>query len=242
MSIIKTINYFGKILVVNLERDINKLQKFLTNFSKSLLKDQLCVFKGVDGKKLDIRIIEDDILTKKGRLSVLKQKQEIFGISLTYGSLGCALSHYLVLQECSKQTKPYLIFEDDARIIDNFDTELALLIDHITHIRLQYDILYLGLHNIPALNKTNRYNELLYIPNGLTCGLWAMIISPVGAKKILDMAFPLSVQIDSQISNIKHKLKMYATHKELAEHCWEFGSSTQNQKSCETLVGDLYSG
>lgn len=229
------LDYFGRVLVINLERDSYKYDKFINSFSKSTLIQKLDRFKAVDGKVLDLRIIGKDLITDSARSSILTDKQKTFGISLTYGALGCALSHYLIMQDCVNQKLPYLIFEDDCRIIDTFDEDMNKLVNHIKD--LEYDLLYLGLHNIPSLNKQNSYNDILYLPMGLTCGTWAMIITPSGANKILNMIFPLSVQIDSEISKIKPKLKVYATKKELAKHSWEFRSTTQQKLGCETLVG-----
>lgn len=228
------IDYFDKILFINLDRDTKKKNQFLAHIQQSSIKTKIVRFKAVDGKKLDIRLLDKTIVSENAIKEVVKGKQKHFGVSMTYGALGCALSHYLILKECKIATKPYLIFEDDSRIIDNFDTHISQITNHIENNKINFDIVYLGLHNIPALNKKKSYDELLYIPQGLTCGTWAMIISPSGAQKILNYAFPLSVQIDSEISRVKTKMNVYATKMELATHSWSFGSSTQQQRGCQT--------
>jgi GR25 family glycosyltransferase involved in LPS biosynthesis len=236
------IDFFEKVLVINLPRDTKKYRRFTDSISGSSLLKRLQRFDAVDGKNLDIRIIENNILHQSGRSDILLGKQKRFGVSLTYGALGCALSHYLILNECSKAEKPYLIFEDDIVLHTEIDNELHALVQHIISNKIDFDLLYLGLHNIPSLNKNKSYDQLLYIPQGLTCGTWAMIISPKGAAKILDIVFPLSVQIDSEISKVKNQLKIFATKKELAKHDYNFGSSTQSKNGCITTVGALNNG
>lgn len=233
-------DFFSKIILLNLPRDTKKYNRFMQFVEVSDTLKKIEKFEAVDGKNLDIRIIGADLLSDSARSDILLGQQKTFGVSLTYGALGCALSHYLILKECSKAKKPYLIFEDDIVICTDFDNELLILTDHIKNISLEFDLLYLGLHNIPALDKSLSYDDILYIPHGLTCGTWAMIISPEGASKILDLVFPLNVQIDSEISRHKNHLRVFATKKELARHDHYFGSSTQSRKGCETAVGEYH--
>lgn len=234
------INFFSKILCINLLRDSKKYKRFIDSITGSELCPHLERFDAVDGKNLDIRIIGNELISESARSEILSSKQKRFGVSLTYGALGCALSHYLILKECSQSDRPYLIFEDDILLDPDFDNQLKILIKHIQDNSIQFDVLYLGLHNIPALNKKLSHDDILYIPQGLTCGTWAMMISPEGASKILNLIFPLNVQIDSEISRHKNTLRVFATKKELAKHDFNFGSSTQSRKGCETAVNDIW--
>lgn len=234
------IDFFSRIVLLNLASDIKKYNRFMGFIADPNFRQQIERFEAVDGKNLDIRIIGDEIISSSARSDILSGRQKRFGVSLTYGALGCALSHYLILKACSKENKPYLIFEDDIILDSDFTNELTILVEHINNIGLKFDILYLGLHNIPALNKKLSYDDMLYMPQGLTCGTWAMIISPDGASNILKLVFPLSVQIDSEISRHKNKLKVFATKKELAKHDYYFGSNTQSRKGCETAVNGIW--
>jgi GR25 family glycosyltransferase involved in LPS biosynthesis len=233
------IDFFSRILLLNLIGDTKKYNRFIGLVADSDLHKHIERFDAVNGKNLDIRIVGKELLSPSGRSDILSGKQKRFGVSLTYGALGCALSHYLILKECSQAEKPYLIFEDDIVLNMDFSNQLSILIEHIKNISLEFDLIYLGLHNIPSLNKNLSYDDMLYIPQGLTCGTWAMIISPDGASNILKLAFPLNIQIDSEISRNKNKLKVFATKKELAKHDHYFGSSTQSRKGCETATGAL---
>jgi GR25 family glycosyltransferase involved in LPS biosynthesis len=233
------IDFFSRIVLLNLFRETKKYNRFMSLVTDLDLHKHIERFDAVDGKNLDIRTIGENFLSSSARSDILLGKQKRFGVSLTYGALGCALSHYLILKECSKANKPYLIFEDDIVLDPDFSNQLTILIEHVKNIALKFDIIYLGLHNIPSLNKKLSYDDMLYVPQGLTCGTWAMIISPEGASNILKLVFPLNVQIDSEISRHKNKLKVFATKKELAKHDHYFGSTTQSRKGCETAIGIL---
>lgn len=225
-------SYFSRIFVINLAKHKDRFKFIESQLQKSDIYDLVEKFVAVDGANLDLRIIDSSVITEQARERILSGKQKTFGVDLTYGSLGCALSHLLILQECCEADKPYLILEDDI-IINDLENKLF---DCIEELPKDFDLLYLGLHQLPHLNKDQSYSKNLYIPTGLTCGTFGMIISPVGAKKILDHVFPLSVQIDSQISRNKKHLKVFATKEQLVKHNFNFGSSTQQKRGCVTNV------
>ena len=218
-------DYFSKVLCISLPESKKRQDNIFKQFSQSKLNECLKIFPAVNGKNIDIRLLSDTVVTENGMNDITNRKIKHFGITLSYGALGCALSHYLIYQECKDNIKPYLILEDDIEIIDNFDAQLENLVETIGSI--EYDIVYLGLHNIPSLNKTHKISDMLYKPSGMTCGTYAMIVSNNGAQKLLDIVFPITVQIDSEISNNKKYLNVYATNTELVKHSHRFGSYVQ---------------
>jgi hypothetical protein len=102
-----------KIYYINLTEDTRKNNFFLNQVGRTCLKDKCERFNAINGKDIDINTITDSIITTNARNSIISQKQKVYGVSLTYGSLGCALSHKAIWEECSLSNKPYLIFEDD---------------------------------------------------------------------------------------------------------------------------------
>lgn len=230
------IDNFEEILYINLADQSEKNTEFTRKVSKrsSILSENMRRFDAVNGKNLDIRIIDDDIITDHARKSITRGHQRVFGISMTYGALGCALSHMLIWQDYVTQSRPILVLEDDAGICEDFDLHLKNLLEHIED--LDYDVVYLGLHNVPHLNKKNIFSDLLYKPKGLACGTFGMIVSASGRKKLLEKIFPMNVQIDSCISSKKDQMNIYACRKELVSHSWEFGSRTQRKEGCKTAT------
>lgn len=226
-------NYFAKIYYINLDRDYKRQIYVVEQFKNSTLLQQVKRFSAVDGKQINIDLIDESIITNNARKDILSNKQKTFGISLTYGALGCALSHKIIFEECAKSSKPYLIFEDDIIIDSNFDNQLEILLNECKNYS-NIDILYLGFHDIPHANKI-KINDVISKPNGLTCGTYGYILWPDGAKKILDIIFPLNIQIDSSISNNLKYFNVYCSTNDLVKMTREFKSNTQQDLSCQNI-------
>lgn len=229
MSIL--LNYFEKIYYINLDEDIKKKQYFEEEIKKSSINKICKRFDAVIGKYLDIRLIPDAIITEGAKKDILEKKQKIYGISLTYGSLACALSHYFIYKECANANKPYLIFEDDAILDSNFDTHLVGILNSIPQ---DYDIVYLGYNEIPGFGK-DKISEYISKPKGLITGLYGYILSNAGAKKLVDTIFPLNKQIDSSISDNLGKFTMYCSSSRIVGVRVDFGSKTQQKASCNNI-------
>lgn len=233
MNINNIIDYFSKIYYINLKEDNDKKEYFLGQINNSCIKNRCERFNAVSGKLIDIRLIEKYILTDNGRADIESGVQRTYGISLTYGSLGCALSHYLIFKECSLSKKSFLVLEDDIIIDNNFDRDLSSIIDTIKNI--EYDIFYLGYNEIPGFKKTT-INSVISKPTGLITGTYGMIISPEGSKKLISTIFPLDKQIDSSISDNQHKLTLYCSTQKIISANTSFVSKTQRKESLKNSV------
>lgn len=220
----------NKAYVLNLPYHSDRLAYFNSQIDNEL-KEKIEVFNAVDGHNLDLRIIDRSIISQRAIDQIKSKKIKRYGIDMTYGALGCAMSHYLILKECANSRQPYLIFEDDISLVDNISKKT---IDIIRNTPKNFDVIYLGVHDIPGLNKTNIYNDFIYTPKGLICGTFGMIISPKGAKTLLNEIFPISIQIDSEISRRQNKINMFAAIKPLVKHTLKFGSSIQGKNGTKT--------
>lgn len=225
------LNYFEKAYYINLDEDVKKRQYFEEEIQKTSIKKICKRFDAVIGKYLDIRLIPDAIITQNAKKEILEKKQRVYGISLTYGSLACALSHYFIYQHCAKAKKPYLIFEDDAILHANFDQNLTGILNSISN---DYDIVYLGYNEIPGFGK-DKISEFISKPKGLITGLYGYILSNRGAQKLLDNIFPLNKQIDSSISDNIGKFTMYCSTTKIVDVRIDFGSKTQQKASCNNI-------
>lgn len=229
MSIL--LSYFEKACYINLDEDVKKRKYFEEEIKKTSISKICKRFDAVIGKYLDIRLIPDSIITSNAKKEILEKKQRVYGISLTYGSLACALSHYFIYQQCASAQKPYLIFEDDAILQSNFDQQLTGILNSISD---DYDILYLGYNEIPGFGK-DKISEFISKPKGLITGLYGYILSNRGAQKLLDNIFPLNKQIDSSISDNIGKFTMYCSTNKLVDVRIDFGSKTQQKASCSNI-------
>lgn len=222
-------SFFEKIYFINLDEDTNKRIYFENEIKKSSISKKCTKYTAVIGKYLDIRLIPDSIITESAKLDVMQKKQRVYGISLTYGSLACALSHYFIYQECRKSQKPFLVFEDDIIIDHDFDLNLTNVLLQIQN--KDYDIVYLGYNEIPGFVKT-KVDDVISKPKGLITGLYGYIVSPKGAQKLIDSIFPLNKQIDSSISDNSELFTFYCSTKNIVRVKTDFGSKTQMNASC----------
>ncbi len=223
------VDCFDKICYINLDEDIIKREYFEKEIKKSVINDKCERYTAVIGKYLDIRLIPDTIITKNAKNDILLKKQKTYGVSLTYGSLACALSHYFLYNDCAQADKPYLIFEDDVILLDEFDIYLYNILTEIAN--TNYDILYLGYNEIPGFNKQT-ISKYLAKPTGLITGMYAYVVTPQGAKKILNTIFPLNKQIDSSISDNGEVFNKLCSDRRIAGVRVDFGSKTQMDTSC----------
>ena len=101
------------IFVINLERCVEKRKK-MENRLNGL---NFTIMDACDGKNLSISELE------KMNVGVLKEwKDPHSGRNITWGEVGCALSHYKIYEHCVKNNiENAVIFEDDA-IPSNIDT------------------------------------------------------------------------------------------------------------------------
>lgn len=221
-----------KIYYINLDSDVKKKNFFLEQVGKTCLKNRCERYPAIDGTSIDINKIDDTIITNNARQSIISQKQKVYGVSLTYGSLGCALSHKKIWEECASSNNTYVIFEDDIIPHPNFNNIFNQVLSQLNNIK--YDIFYLGYNEIPGFRKT-KINDVMSKPAGLITGMYGYLVSPQGSQKLLSV-FPLNKQIDSSISdNLKH-ISAYCSTTNLISANISFGSKTQRANSCKNLV------
>jgi GR25 family glycosyltransferase involved in LPS biosynthesis len=228
-------SYFDKIYYINLEEDKNKKVYFEQEIQKSKFLSKTCKrYEAVIGKYLDIRLIPESIVTTKAKNDIIKQKQRQYGVSLTYGSLACALSHNLIYKECKDAFKPFLVLEDDIIITERFDQDLSTVIQEVEGTGDPYDIVYLGCNEIPGFQK-KIINNIISKPRGLITGTYGYYVSQSGAKKLLDIVFPLYKQIDSCISDNVDKFDLFCSTTKIVNVRTDFVSRTQMDTSCKNI-------
>lgn len=223
-----------KIYYINLDEDKNKEKFFLEQIAKTSLKDKCERFAAINGKNIDINTIDNTIITNNARKSIISQKQKIYGVSLTYGSLGCALSHKKIWEQGNVSKITSLIFEDDIIPYKDFNNIFDKIILELDN--LEYDIFYIGYNEIPGFKKA-KINNVISKPSGLITGMYGYIVSPSGYEKLLSI-FPLNKQIDSSISDNLSKIRAYCSTIKLINANTSFGSKTQRSNSCINIYSN----
>lgn len=184
--------------VISLERTPQRLKQFW-DWNRAAEID-IKVFKAIDGRTLDFATVDPKIL-KPG--------------TTTYkiGSVGSALSHRTLWEECAGGDRPFVIFEDDAAIRGDLRTALPRLVDQLAG---EWDLLCLGYntdtlmeldvganirlrfgfpgHNIapPQLARFTAARGPVGVGRLMNFfGLCAYVVSPRGARNLIKHCFPL---------------------------------------------------
>ena len=119
----------------------------------------------------------------------------------TDGTIGCLASHYLLWDKCSKQDEPFLVLEQDAIVVRD-PRELLNDIDKICHLdatnpfdldrenhfefyNKQIALFTKGVSRYPTNNFYGKKTSKV-IPDGCFRGTYGYIITPEGAKDIVN--------------------------------------------------------
>ena len=135
---------FDEIFMVNLERRPDRYERMKYNF------DQL----GIDYKwvpAMDGRKITEEFLAEAGIKMLPEFSEPYHGRALTYGEIGCFLSHYRLWQQIvEEELDLVLIFEDDIKFEPYFISKLEYLKSELFDLEGSWDLVFLGrkiLHN-----------------------------------------------------------------------------------------------
>ena len=185
---------------------LDKIEKYLINLNSR--KDRFDItnnllnkynfknvirYPAVNGKNISknelIQIIEPSAM--KSILDNYRKKH----YDLSYGAVGCYLSHINIWKKFETNNLDYIIiFEDDANPVFNF-TELQKIIKNNTP--NDWDIiLFGGIYN--KYKNVNNYIDKIYS----FYETHAYIINKKGALKLLLKAFPIKKQLDSWLCDL----------------------------------------
>lgn len=215
------------IFVINLERSPQRLATMneqLTHYNLNYER-----FPAVDGYAFEGKYKKR---TSRFHVQVLDHEKQYkyrydprknrTGLSL--GELGNYFSHFEVLRLIVKRgLKSALIFEDDAKLSDDFDKRLKSLMYHAPE---NWDIIYLHCFAESFGCKPDRFKQTedlrFSILKGKNCtaGNAAYIVSDKGAQKLLQGMNPASDSTDTRIgkeffSKKNSKLRAYCAHPQI---------------------------
>lgn len=219
-NILYSKNWF-KLIYINLEKDYQKRQNFISSFHKNT---NLTRFDGIYGKSLSDT--DKKLLIRQNYIT------QNFLNMRTNGELGCAMSHMKNLENHVNSNKNLLIFEDDAIINNQLFLELSLFLQELPN---DWDMFYLYINDFylnpvqKLLNKQRiKITKYLYKPIN-PIGLLGYGINKNSIKRILELIKPLdTIPIDKKFGElIKNKsIIAYTTHKNIVTHPVQYYSNT----------------
>ena len=130
--------------IINLQKREDRIKKIKDN---GYIKNYE-IFQAIDGKKLNLDnnenlIYNNNILLKKNMIDKIK--------GLKLGEVGCFISHYTVWKKVIKLNKNCLIFEDDVRVVKDFDDKLYSILQN--ELPKDFDLIWLGIRQSYVQNK-----------------------------------------------------------------------------------------
>lgn len=214
---------------INLERRVDRKEYIEKELNKSkLLKNIYRRFDAIDGNKIHPRTIDPTLLTENAISDILMDTVTAWGLSLTQGGLGVLLSYINLFKKISELDSPTITFEDDVELIENFDQYLTQILKELP---LDFDICYLG-HGDNNFDKET-YSDNLVIPNGVVTCLPSLIISPKGAKKLLEILKNVDHQIDTVLYKNFNKLNVFISKTRIVNIKNSFTTDIQGNNNCK---------
>lgn len=198
---------FRAIYCINLDRRQNRWRFMKKQFDKfGMLVEK---WRAVDGNELDLaKLVEDGFLSLQaiGRF-LMPDDQKVYGIDLTPGAIGCAMSHMQIWMDIVEIVSHedfgldeayFLVVEDDCRFLPGFSEEL--LKKRLEEVPEDWEMVYLG-----GVDAAGRQDELQISPGvrraysgfRTTTGY---AITGAGAKAALEVTRPLCWQLDTHLT------------------------------------------
>ena len=196
--------------VINMDKDVERYNKIASYYHNSDLSDlPLERYSAVVGKNVEPSdwLTDDAINDFK---QVLNNGYRTHHYQLTYGGIGCFLSHYNLAKQLlgeKKNVDAYIVFEDDTAIPRNL---LSHIERNISELPEDWD--YLMFYTIRANGEpsTNKLNKLKSF-----WGLNGYIINKKGARKLVEETNTNNSYLSRMIQ--QKKMNVYATKKHLVK-------------------------
>ena len=167
-----------KIFVINLVRRQERRDRMRA--ALKLLRVEYELFDAVDGKQINESYLE------ALQVKMLPGWRDPWGSrSITYGEIGCFLSHYFIWERVVKgNLSTVIVLEDDIRFMPGFRSKFDAIMEEVKSLSLEWDLIYLGRKRLVKGEPFVKGARLIIQP---TYTYWTVgyIISLSGAKKLL---------------------------------------------------------
>lgn len=170
---------FDEIFMINLKRRTERRVKMQTNFDALGL--DVRTFPAFDGKQLtDAKVAELGIQFLPGYLDPYHKRP------MTFGEIGCFLSHYYIWETMVKEgIKVALVLEDDIKFEPHFRDNVASVFEQIKTAKQPWNLIYFGRKRLQDSNEplVPHTTNLFYVDYSY----WTLgyMLNLDGAKKLL---------------------------------------------------------
>jgi GR25 family glycosyltransferase involved in LPS biosynthesis len=213
---------------VNLARRTERLDFIKSEIKKSTILDTYIQrWDAQDGRDIHPSIFPRSILTKRGYDDIMSGLPVERGLSLTPGGLGFYLTHTKIFEHAVESNKTLFIMDDDVVVNEDFDKLLTNILHELPE---SFDFCYLGYYDTPFVKNDQTNN--LFKPTGQICGPHGYIVTPTGAKKLLDNIFPMDIQLDTKLYMIQDHIDYYASNEKLLIYSDHLETDIQHETGC----------
>lgn len=206
-----------KYFYINVEGEIKREELLLKEISKSkILSKNIQKISGVNGKLLKLSEIKY-VLTYEAYIDITtnSRAKEFPGFVMTYGALGYWITICDIFESAIKNNETYFVMDDDQIVNDDFD----ILLEHvINELPKDFDFCYTSTLTPQYMYELEPYTSNLHIPKTALWGPNSFIISPNGAKNILDKIMPIQHQIDTHLHRLINIVNYYVTNVNLTTY------------------------
>ncbi|KAL7646435.1 UNVERIFIED_CONTAM: hypothetical protein RMT77_003348 [Armadillidium vulgare] len=185
---------FDNIYLINLQRRPDRKERMLWTLDE--LGIEVEVLDAVDGKQLNASYLE-----RIGVKQLVNYKDPWSKRDMTYGEIGCFLSHYNIWRDMvEKNYRKVVVFEDDIRFEPFFKDKLSYMMKQMKELNLQWDLVYLGRKKLKDSDEPWVKGSNIVVHVDYSYWTLCYIITLDGAKKLL-ASEPLSklVPVDEYI-------------------------------------------
>lgn len=214
---------------INLEKRTDRKLFIENQLNKStILKNIYQRFDAVDGSTINPRTLKEGILSENAIQDILMDTVTAWGLSMTQGGLGVLMSYLNLFQKISELDSPAITFEDDVEIDNLFDEKLKMILSELPN---DFDYCYLG-HGDTDVEK-HPFSKNLSTPKGIVTCLPSLIISPNGAKKLIEKLNNIDNQIDTALYSRLSEFNVYASNERIVKVKNDFTTDIQGNNSCK---------
>jgi len=213
---------------INLQRRPDRRKFIESQLEKSpFLKGIFQRFEAVDGLNVNPRDLEEGFLTENAIEDILSEEVVAWGLSMTQGALGVLLTYRKLFERISGLDSCAILFEDDVEIDGCFDEKLK---DILSELPDDFDYCYVGRGEDEIQHE--QYSQSLVVPKGVITCLPSLIVSPAGAKKLLERLKGVDHQIDSFMYMKREGLNVFCSKQRLVKIKNEFTTDIQGRGGC----------
>ena len=192
------------IIFINLKERRDRYKIFTDNYYNSDISQNtnLLVLNAINTTNISLKDVKKMITAEayKRYLFYLKTKTRSNHKELTKGSLGCYLSHLEIYKYIVKKNKPCIVCEDDIEFSSDSYKKIIDSINEVKLINKNNDDFILLFNYICSKDRWKELNCVKIKKNIYKAYVFfsaaCYYITPAIAQKILDVAIPISQQID----------------------------------------------